>query len=128
MAEKIRIIDAHAHIAAEKAALAVQIMDRAGIDAAVVAEWYDGFGPTLERDIEAFARFEGRFYVFGNIDFSRIDAPDFSDRAVDQLHRGVQAGMRGLKVYKDLGLSYRSAAGELLRVDDARLDPVWSAV
>lgn len=127
MTSKIRIVDAHTHIHAEKADLAVQIMDRAGIDAAVVAEWYDGFGAKLEDHLRQFARFGGRFIVFGNVDFSAIDSPDFARRAVQQLRRGVEAGMRGLKVYKDLGLSYRDASGRLLRVDDARLDPLWDA-
>lgn len=127
MADKIRIIDAHTHIHPERAELAVEIMDRAGVDAAVVAEWHDGFGRTLEEHMQRFARFEGRFIVFGNIDFSRIDAPDFSRQAVAQLRRGVEAGMRGLKVYKDLGLSCRDGSGRLLRVDDPRLDPVWAA-
>jgi len=127
VAEKIRIVDAHTHIAAEKAGLAVEIMDRAGIDAAVVCEWYDGFDEALERHIRQFGRYEGRFFVFGNIDFSMADAADFADRAVGQVRRGVRAGMRGLKVYKDLGLSYRDGSGRLLRVDDARLDAVWAA-
>ncbi len=35
--------------------------------------------------------------------------------------------MRGLKIYKQLGLGYTDASGELLRVDDGRLDPIWTA-
>ena len=65
MAERPRVIDAHTHISPEKAPLAVEIMDRAGIAAAVVAEWYDGFDETLEAHLEQFDRFEGRFFVFG---------------------------------------------------------------
>ena len=127
MSATIPIIDAHTHIHPEKAETAVRIMDAAGIAAAVVAEWHDGFGAALQQHLRQFERFAGRFFVFGNIDFSGIGAPDFSRRAVEQLRRGVEAGMRGLKVYKDLGLVYRDASGQLLRVDDPRLDPVWAA-
>jgi len=127
MAEKIRLIDAHTHIHPDKVGLAVEIMDRVGVDAAVVCEWHDGFGPTLQQHLEQFARFGGRFFVFGNIDFGRIADPDFSSVAEAQLRRGVEAGMRGLKVYKDLGLSYRRPDGSRLRVDDECLDPVWAA-
>jgi len=127
VSEPIPVIDAHTHIAPQKAALAVEIMDQAGIASAVVCEWYDGFGPTLDRHLAEFARFPGRFFVFGNVDFSKIDAPAFGRQAAAELRRGVEAGMRGLKVYKDLGLSYRDASGRLLRVDDDRLDPVWAA-
>jgi predicted TIM-barrel fold metal-dependent hydrolase len=127
MPDRMRIIDAHTHIAAEKAQTAVRIMDAAGVEAAVVCEWHDGFGQTLQQHLREFARFEGRFFVFGNIDFSAIAAPDFAARAVEDLRRGVEAGMRGLKVYKNLGLELTDASGELLRVDDERLDPIWAA-
>ncbi len=125
MAEKMRIIDAHTHIHPDKADLAVEIMDRAGIDVAVVAAWHDGFGAALERQLRRFAHHEGRFALFGNVDFSRIDQPDFSRQAVEQLRRGVEAGMAGLKVYKDLGLKYADGSGALLRVNDPRLEEIW---
>jgi hypothetical protein len=105
----------------------VEIMDRCGVSAAVVCAWHDGFGQTLVEHLRQFQRFPGRFFLFGNIDFSGIDQPDFSSRAVDQLRAGVRAGMRGLKVYKNLGLELRDGSGRLLRVDDRRLDAVWAA-
>ncbi len=120
------IIDAHTHIAPEKAEVAVQIMDAAGVQSAVVCEWFKGFGETVEEHIRLFGRFPGRFFVFGNIDFSQIDEPDFADRSVEDLRRGVDAGVRGLKVFKLLGLGHKDASGQLLRVDDERLDPVWA--
>ncbi len=127
MAETMQIIDAHMHITPDKAGLAAGIMDAAGIAAAVVCEWFDGFGDALVEHIAQFDKFPGRFFVFGNIDFSRIDAPDFATAAVDDLRRGVDAGMRGLKVYKGLGLEHKDASGRLLRVSDERLDPIWAA-
>ena len=127
MAEGMRIIDAHTHITADQAPLAVRIMDAAGVAAAVVCEWFDGFGEQLHADLRAFGQFPGRFAVFGNVDFSRIDEPNFADAAVADLRRGVEAGMRGLKVYKQLGLEYKDASGRLLRVSDERLDPIWAA-
>ena len=122
-----KVIDAHTHISVEKAQAAVEIMDAAGIEAAVVCEWGDGFGETLAEHVRKFERFPGRFHVFGNIDFSQIDSPDFAAGAVDSLRRGLDAGMRGLKVFKRLGLRHKDRSGELLRVDDERLDPVWAA-
>jgi len=122
-----RIIDAHTHITVNHADLAVAIMDAAGVAAAVVCEWFDGFGATLDEHLAAFARHPGRFFVFGNVDLTRIDEPDFGRAAADELARGAAAGMRGLKVYKGLGLGAADATGQRLRVDDARLDPVWAA-
>jgi len=127
MTDTPRIIDAHAHIPVNHADLAVRIMDAAGVAAAVVCEWFDGFGSALDEHLAAFARHPGRFFVFGNIDFSRIDAADFGDAAAAELARGAAAGLRGLKVYKGLGMETTDASGQLLRVDDPRLDPVWAA-
>jgi predicted TIM-barrel fold metal-dependent hydrolase len=121
------IIDAHAHVTADRAELAVSVMDAAGIDAVVVCEWFEGYGQQLQDDLKAFAAFPGRFLVFGNVDFPRIDQPDFARAAVDDLRRAAENGMRGLKIYKQLGLGYRDASGTLLRVDDDRLDPIWAA-
>jgi len=120
------IIDAHAHVFAEFAHLAVQVMDRCGIERAVTLEWHDGFGETLSSHLEQFERFPGRFTVFGNGDWSRANAPGFGRMAAEQLARDVDRGMAGLKVYKALGLQYRREDGSLWRIDDRAFDPIWA--
>jgi predicted TIM-barrel fold metal-dependent hydrolase len=67
----------------------------------------------------------GRFMVFTQIDWSKIDDPNFSDETVAQIRDAVSRGARGLKLLKDLGLGVRDKSGKLIAVDDARLDPVW---
>lgn len=67
----------------------------------------------------------GRFMVFTQIDWSKIDDPNFSDEMVAQIKDAVSRGARGLKLLKDLGLGVRDKSGKLIAVDDARLDPVW---
>jgi predicted TIM-barrel fold metal-dependent hydrolase len=120
-----RIIDAHTHVFPEYADLAVRVMDRCGIERSVTLEWHDGFGETLLVHLAVFARYRGRFTVFGNVDFRRINEPGFGRAAADQLERDVAAGSRGLKIYKALGLEYRHPDGTFWRVDDGRLDPIW---
>ena len=44
-----------------------------------------------------------------------------------RLGEAAAAGVRGLKVWKLLGLRARDTAGRLVPVDDARLDPLWAA-
>jgi predicted TIM-barrel fold metal-dependent hydrolase len=122
----MRLIDAHTHVFPKYAELAIRVMDRCGIERVVTAEWHDGFGATLERHLEVFRRYPGRFTVFGNVDFSRINEPGFGSEAARQLERDVAAGMRGLKIYKALGLDYRHPDGTFWRVDDERLDPIWA--
>ena len=120
------IIDAHTHVFPHYADLAVAVMDRCGIERVVTLEWHDGFGDTLREHMELFDRHPGRFVVFGNVDFGRIDEPRFAESAAEQMAADVDAGMRGIKVYKALGLEYRDDRGELWRVSDERLDPIWA--
>ena len=70
--------------------------------------------------------YPGRFIVFTQIDWSKIDDPTFSHEMVAQLDDSVGRGARGLKVLKDLGLGVKDKTGKLLKVDDPRLDPIWA--
>jgi predicted TIM-barrel fold metal-dependent hydrolase len=63
--------------------------------------------------------------VFTQIDWSRIDQPDFAGQMVRQIDDAVERGARGLKVLKDFGLEVRYKTGQLVAVDDPRLDPIW---
>lgn len=67
-----------------------------------------------------------RFLVFLNLDFERLDAPDWPAIPLAQIDEAVKLGARGLKVYKSLGLTDRDKSGKRIAVDDARLDPIWS--
>jgi len=122
----MQIIDAHTHVAPQYTDLAVEAMDRCGIDCVVTLEMHDGYGERLKEHLEIMRRYPGRFIVFGNVDWSRIDDPDFVQAAVRQMEEDVAAGMRGLKVYKALGLEYRYRNHEWVRIDDPALDPIWA--
>jgi len=87
-----------------------------------------GWGDALQRVLDATVKpYPGRFIVFTQIDWSKVNDPDFSREMVEQLDDGVRRGARGLKILKDLGLEVRDARKKLLRIDDPRLDPVWDA-
>lgn len=119
-------IDAHTHVFPQYADLAVEVMDRCGIERVVTLEWHDGFGDSLREHMKVFGRHGGRFVVFGNVDFGRINEPGFARAAAEQMAVDVDAGMRGVKVYKALGLEYRDDKGDLWRINDERLDPIWA--
>ncbi|HEY3380244.1 MAG TPA: amidohydrolase family protein [Vicinamibacterales bacterium] len=122
----MRVIDAHTHVFPQYVDLAVRVMDRCGIERAVTLEWHDGFGVTLADHLKVFRRYPGRFTVFGNVDARRINEPGFGPEAARQMERDAAAGMRGLKIYKALGLGYRHPDGTFWRVDDDRLDAIWA--
>ena len=66
-----------------------------------------------------------RFGVFVNIDFNKIDDPDFGTNNVEIIKDAVKQGVIGLKVYKNLGLNLRDNSGGRVKVDDKRLNPIW---
>ena len=70
--------------------------------------------------------YPGRFIVFSQIDWSKIDDPNFSQEMVAQLDDAVARGARGLKILKDLGLGVKDKTGTLISVDDPRLDPIFA--
>jgi predicted TIM-barrel fold metal-dependent hydrolase len=122
----MRIIDAHQHVFPQYADLAVRAMDRVGVERVATMEWHDGFSETLKEHLQIFGQYPGRFTVFGNVDWSRINEPGFGKMAAEQIERDVEGGMRGLKVFKALGLTYKHLNGEFWRINDERLDPIWA--
>jgi predicted TIM-barrel fold metal-dependent hydrolase len=102
----------------------VEVMDRCNIRKIVIltGRW----GEDLQRVIDEMVKpYPDRFTVFTQIDWSKIDAPDFAERMVKQIDDAVAHGARGLKVLKDFGLEVRDRTGKLIAVDDARLDLIW---
>lgn len=128
-----RLIDLHMHVDAteERFARAVRIMDAAGIGIGVnlsggTVTTREGGSPALQRVRELADRLHpGRFVHYMNLDYNGWDDPGFSDRAARQIEEGHRLGAAGLKEYKRLGLSLRDNKGKLIKIDDAKLDPVW---
>jgi predicted TIM-barrel fold metal-dependent hydrolase len=131
-AEK-RLIDLHQHINFTEAHLAraIRIMDAAGLGVGVNLSGgtttRKGNAPSeFERNKQLADRlFPGRFLQYLNLDYSRWNEPDFSEDAVRQIEEGRRLGAAGLKEFKRLGLYLRDKAGQLIAIDDPKLDPVW---
>lgn len=125
---KFPVIDVHNHIndamgidehmPPEKV---IEIMNAANVRTVVIltGQWRE----KLQRVVDEMVKpYPGRFMVFTQIDYSKIDDPP---AMVADLDDAVRRGARGLKVLKDLGLQDRDKSGKLIPVDDPRLDPVW---
>ena len=128
-----RLIDLHQHIdgTEEHLARTVRIMDAAGLGLGVNLS-----GGTVTRKGSQLSDFErnknltdrlcpGRFVHYMNLDYAGWDEPDFSERAAKQIEEGHRLGAAGFKEYKRLGLFLRNQSGELIRIDDPKLDSVW---
>ena len=68
-----------------------------------------------------------RFGLFLNIDFEKLDDPNFATEQVDLINKAVAQGVIGLKVYKSLGLTDTDKKGNRIAINDPRLDPIWKA-
>jgi predicted TIM-barrel fold metal-dependent hydrolase len=99
-------------------------MDRLNIRTIVILTGM--WGDKLQTIIDDMVKpYPGRFIVFTQFDWSKINDPNFSQLMVRQIDDSVARGARGLKVLKELGLGVRDATGKRITIDDPRLDPAW---
>ena len=107
------------------AAEVVRRMDAANVQKIVIltGAWGERLQGVIDKMVKPYPQ---RFAVFTQIDWSRIDDPNFSAEMVAQIDDAVlHRGARGLKVLKDLGLGVRDKTRQFVMVDDPRLDPIW---
>lgn len=84
-------------------------------------------GETLKKSItNVRAHYPKRFIVFANIDFTGVGEDGWGERAAKQLEEDVKNGANGLKIFKNLGFSVKDNHGNRVKVDDPRLDPIWT--
>ena len=69
---------------------------------------------------------ENRLLVFFAPDWERIDEPDFGEKEATRLEEAVKMGVRGVKIFKSLGLTVKDKSGKIVPVDDPRIDPIWA--
>ncbi len=130
-AAKYPFVDVHSHHwrAPQKSEAAAAALggEMAAMNMAVMVNLSGGSGDHLAaavRNLEG--RYPERFVHFANLNFEGIDDPAWGERAAAQLEADVAAGARGLKIFKNLGMSVFDAAGRRVPTDDARIDPVWA--
>ncbi len=125
------VIDVHNHLGggkdnltSERVSHYLAEMDAAGLRTVVNLD--GGWGPRLKETLSALDEaYPGRFLTFALLDFNGIDNENWGQREAKRLEESFKAGAKGLKIHKSLGLSYRYRSGELMPVDDPKLDPAW---
>lgn len=124
---KFPVIDIHNHLGdLDKTEFYLEQMDEAGVWICIGLDGYskdDFFKKHLEVSQSISKE---RFHIYFSPDFSKIDEPNFGEKEAAKLENAVKMGIRGLKIFKSLGLGYRDKTGELVRVDDPRIDPIWA--
>jgi predicted TIM-barrel fold metal-dependent hydrolase len=129
------VVDAHNHLgsafggdwATRTPAELVATLDEAGVEAIVDLD--GGQGEGLSAEIERWqTALPDRVAVFAGLDYDTwASDPRFGETEANRLRDSAARGARGLKVWKLLGLRARDPDGRLVTVDDARLDPLWTA-
>jgi predicted TIM-barrel fold metal-dependent hydrolase len=125
-------IDVHNHLGGGAQTLTetrvreyLQAMDDAGVQTVVNLD--GGWGTRLQETLDRLDKAHpGRFLTYALLNFDGIDDPTWSERETERLRASFEAGAKGLKFHKSLGLTYRFVNKELLRIDDPRLDPIWA--
>lgn len=125
------VIDIHNHLRSgrdtltpERVARYLDEMNAAGVRTVVNLD--GGWGTRLDETIAALDQAHpGRFITFALLNFDDIDAADWSERETRRLEESFRAGARGLKIHKQLGLTWRYKSGKIMPVDDPKLDPIW---
>jgi predicted TIM-barrel fold metal-dependent hydrolase len=128
---KFYVIDVHNHVndAARidermPPGRVVEVMNKTNVKTIVILTGM--WGEKLQGVIDEMVKpYPGRFMVFTQLDWSKVNDPNFGDEMVAQIRDSVTRGARGLKFLKDLGLGVRDKSGKLLAIDDPRLDAVW---
>jgi predicted TIM-barrel fold metal-dependent hydrolase len=132
---KFPVVDAHNHLADpfgggwDKKPIS-QLLDL--LDEACVTQYVDldgGWGEEiLYRHLDVFkANAPERFQIFGGVDWSKWKEMGnrFPEWAAGRLRIQKERGAQGLKVWKPFGLQVRDDQDQLVKVDDARLNPIW---
>jgi predicted TIM-barrel fold metal-dependent hydrolase len=129
------VIDAHNHLSDEFGGTwthrpIIELLDK--LDEACVKVYVDldgGWGEDkLVAHLKAFKEpAPERFRIFGGVDWSAWSeqGDHFPEWAARRLHVQKSIGSEGLKIWKPFGLSVRDSEGNLVSIDDSRLDPIW---
>jgi len=119
-------IDAHVHVHPAMAKAMADIMKANNLSNVVNLGILEVLGIPFQEGMRVFREALGdRMVYFTTPDFSDT-SPGFGERMAEELERKVEAGAHGLKIFKELGLRHKDAGGNLIPVDDQRLDPLWA--
>jgi len=127
------VIDAHNHLSlpfggdwdSRPIAQLLDVLDAANVR--LIVDLDGGWGEyKLQQHLDHFkAAAPERFQIFGGVDWSAWHDDRFGAQAADRLRVQAAWGAQGLKIWKPFGLTVRDQRGDLVAVDDPRLDPLW---
>ncbi len=136
MQPRFPVVDAHNHVGIgfgggwvnKPLSELLEVMDEVNVQ--VLVDMDGGWGEDiLQQHLEHFKKgAPNRFAHFGGVNWSKF--PELGNRfgewAAARLKEQIRWGAQGLKIWKVLGLHVKDQNGQLVKVDDPRLDPIWA--
>jgi predicted TIM-barrel fold metal-dependent hydrolase len=106
----------------------IPVMDRKNVR--MMVNLTGGTGAGLVESIRTFeGAYPGRFATLTEPSYGSFEDPRYPQIQADAIQQAKNAGARGLKILKTLGLFLREdiTTGPLVKIDDKRFDPMWDA-
>ncbi|MCL2594594.1 MAG: amidohydrolase family protein [Promicromonosporaceae bacterium] len=115
------------HWRVKDVAALVRMMDEVNI--ATIVNLDGSWDDELERNLDRYDRaFPGRFISYCRIDWSTTTETGWPERIARSITDSAARGACGVKLWKDIGLRRRDEHGELIFLDDPRLEGMWAAI
>jgi len=132
---KFPVFDAHTHIGAlemyedrnepDDPGEMVNRLKKSGIAGIINLKMF--WGEPLREHLEFLEGYEDYIYTFASINAKRLEEPGFAAYTDELVRQYKSMGIRGLKLWKNIGCTLKDSSGTYLRPDDERLRPVWDA-
>jgi len=132
---KFPVFDAHLHIGAlqpeddreepQDIGEMVRSLKECGVIGAVNLKMF--WGKPLRKHLESLSGFDDFIYTFASVDVTRLEEPGFAGYVSDLLREFQAMGIRGLKLWKNIGCTLKDSSGAYISPDDERLRPIWDS-
>ncbi len=122
------VVDFHSHDYPETDAQVdewVKTMDAANISKSIILSY--STGAKFDSVVQKYSRYKDRFEIWCGFDYSGMDQPGWSAKAVAELERCFKKGARGVGELGDKGLGEfysRPTPGYDMHIDDPRMKPL----
>jgi predicted TIM-barrel fold metal-dependent hydrolase len=126
-----RKFDSHTHVNSLEPGGLLEQAQRDGFELLSINVDYPAFNPHEEQyriAIELQRREPRRFHFAATFSMTGWDSPGWSDRVSAHLRDAASHGARAVKVWKNIGMSFRDRNGQLVMLDDPGFDPVWRQI
>jgi predicted TIM-barrel fold metal-dependent hydrolase len=127
----VRKFDSHTHVNSLDSGGLLDQAQRDGFELLSINVDYPAFNPHEEQysiALELQRREPQRFHFAATFSMEGWDTPGWSDRVSAHLREAASRGARAVKVWKNIGMSFRDRSGKLVMLDDPGFDPVWRQI